>query len=506
MTETSQATAERSPSQLEESIGLRWTGHPLVDMGIATLVAMAERGQPEEVTRDDLEEFARYAEEALQAASLRSHASVLFTVNMPYLQPSFKVDRQMENARVLLRAFAIPPEDSAPPCGYCGRPSIRAVHVRVATDRAYRTLVPLLTGEGVVNFAPYGQHGLPLCGLCITALQALVIGAPSCEGRALVMASDDPSLVVQLIAAWLPALRARVQLSRAAGAKVDTWKAPKTRLIERLIAVAQQQRRLEHPASITLYHASNSGQGPTIHIHYLSMPVVSFVQRAQTPRYHLAWSWLAQRSWRDAKRKLVDRAPTAEESPTWRNRLYEDLFVLPAGAATFVRRYFLAPQREALKNTQAAGHTPMWNLTQLFLKEVVGMDDRRIDVLRSLGDALADEIISTNDRGLFRKLFQATRYYTSRRLLLQVSSRRLGRGQQPILNFDQFLTAFEVAEELPQADWRFAWDLVLIRLIDQLHARDWIRQHREAAEELAAEVEASLSEVKEELPTATALG
>ncbi len=134
------------------------------------------------------------------------------------------------------------------------------------------------------------------------------------------------------------------------------------------------------------------------------------------------------------------------------------------------------------------------------------MDDRRIDVLRSLGDALADEIISTNDRGLFRKLFQATRYYTSRRLLLQVSSRRLGRGQQPILNFDQFLTAFEVAEELPQADWRFAWDLVLIRLIDQLHARDWIRQHREAAEELAAEVEASLSEVKEELPTATALG
>jgi hypothetical protein len=59
------------------SAGLAWTGHPLVDMGIATLVAYADRKEPNEVTVHDLERFAEDAETALFTKILRSHASVL---------------------------------------------------------------------------------------------------------------------------------------------------------------------------------------------------------------------------------------------------------------------------------------------------------------------------------------------------------------------------------------------------------------------------------------------
>lgn len=41
--------------------GLQWTGHPLVDAGVAALTALAGRQAPEEVTPADLERFVEAA-------------------------------------------------------------------------------------------------------------------------------------------------------------------------------------------------------------------------------------------------------------------------------------------------------------------------------------------------------------------------------------------------------------------------------------------------------------
>jgi len=72
----------------DERAGLCWTNHALVDVGLAALVAYAGRGSPEELTWADLESFAQYAEHALLTKTMRSHASVLFTINTSYLNPS----------------------------------------------------------------------------------------------------------------------------------------------------------------------------------------------------------------------------------------------------------------------------------------------------------------------------------------------------------------------------------------------------------------------------------
>jgi CRISPR-associated protein Cst1 len=226
-----------------ESAGLHWTGHPLVDHGIATLVAFAgaERegvSRPEDVTATDLEAFAVFAEHALSTKAVQSHASVIFTINVPYLQPSHPAAKKAANARWL---FRVRDSDSVPgqeKCPYCGRPSV-SVRAVAKSDRLYRELVPLLTGQDVINFAPAGDHGLSLCGRCIVSLQALIVGAPSCEGRALVVQADDPALLVDLVRTWLPEIRKRVELSAATGDKVETWKAPRTRLIEQLVTLGR---------------------------------------------------------------------------------------------------------------------------------------------------------------------------------------------------------------------------------------------------------------------------
>jgi len=118
------------------------------------------------------------------------------------------------------------------------------------------------------------------------------------------------------------------------------------------------------------------------------------------------------------------------------------------------------------------------------------MEQLRIDKIRALADAIAHEVVANEDRPLLRRVFQARGYTGVRRLVIQAGSKRIARGQAPLLSFDDFLTVFEVGDELPRADWRLAWDLVLIRLIDQLHAQGWFTRHREVAEELAAAEEA----------------
>lgn len=477
------AEAEQAQSQAAQaSAGLRWTLHPLVDMGIATLTAFAGRDRPDEVTVADLERFASYAEQAVFVPSLRSHASVLYTINNDYLNPSFDDRKSRENARALFRKFLAPPRQDLPPCAYCGRAAVQAAST---SGPGYRDVVPLLTGRGVMNFFPYGQHGLPLCGLCLTALQALPFGAPSCEGRALIVGADDPDQLVALVKSWLPDLRSRVQLSQASGQKLDTWRAPRTRLIERLIELERRGELAAISAGFTVYHLTNSGQGPSIAIYPLNASVVRFVRRAQAQAYRHAWSRVERLAWVDARRKEVARDPERDERPLWRNRFYEALFLLPEETPRFVRRWFLKPQQGTVSPDRLGEHVSLWRLVQLFLSEVVGMEQLRIERIRELADAIADEVTTNEDRPLFRRAFQARSYYEVRRLLIQASARRITRGQPPLLDFGGFLTVFEVGEELPRADWRLAWDLALIRLIDQLHASAWFVRHREAAEELA---------------------
>src|SRR5262249_5061207 len=148
---------------------------------------------------------------------------------------------------------------------------------------------------------------------------------PSCEGRALVVQADDPSFLVRLVGRWFRESRKRIQLS-SLDEKAVTWKAPRTRLIEQLVALQHEDERADPAGGLTIYHLSNSGQGPGIDLYSLSARVVRFVRRAQGARYQQAWRHLQRRAWRDAKYKSAERDPDEDERPYWRNMFYEQLF------------------------------------------------------------------------------------------------------------------------------------------------------------------------------------
>ncbi|MER3484746.1 MAG: type I-B CRISPR-associated protein Cas8b1/Cst1 [Chloroflexota bacterium] len=486
----------------DERAGLFWTNHALVDIGLAALVAYAGRGSPEELTWADLESFAQYAQHALLTKTMRSHASVLFTINTSYLNPSTKEEDRPRLLHELLTSFKKTPGDTAVLCVYCGRPS---------AHRAYRDRVPMLTGRGVVNFFPQGRHGLPICGFCLLCLQAAAFGAPSCEGRALVIQADDPFITLSFVQEWLPQVRQWIQLSEQTGEKVAALSAPRTRVLEMLVKLERErQRELNRShGGITVYHLSNSGQGPDVSIYTLPSNVVRFVRLAQTPRYRAQWQALVDRAWEIQTSGKHRHAADDSTRQRQRNYLYEDLFRLPDEAPRFIRVYLLR-RRLHLARAGTAQRDPRtqyrgleeaeltnWNFTELFLREVLGMDTQRIELIRNLGDKLADEIATTNDSRLFKRAYRARRYVEVRRLLLSSSFKRLQRNEEPVVRFHDFLTIFEDGEELARADWRLAWDLVLVRLIDNLYEREWLTRNKEVVEEIEQPLEEEEEEEEE---------
>jgi CRISPR-associated protein Cst1 len=453
-----------------------WTNHALVDMGIASLMSFSGRERPEDLTLDDLEKFACYAEQAYFSPELASYLTVLFTSN--FINPSFSAEKKVSFVKEIVRSHKNQPDPNLTPCTYCGRPSVR---------RAHRDLVPMLTGREAVNFFPGGVPGLTMCGNCILALQALSIGSPMCSGRSLVISCDDPNLTLELIRVWQPEIRKRIQLSEQTQQKLPPITRPLTRTVDALISIEAQQEDGTF-SSMTVYHLSNSGQGPQVEIHFLPSSVVRFVQRAKAVRYSAAWKQIVHRAWElPAGPKRGQKGEGPKEIA--RNYLYEDLFSLPDRSGRFVRTYFL---RKATQYAQAPGDPRsdytgwkncipgLWDLTSLFLQEVMAVDVKRIEAIKKLGDALADEITTENDRRLWWHLYSADAYRQVRLAMIRASKRRLQRGSGPLISFDGFLEVFEEGDELPRVDWRLAWDLVLIRVIEKLYEAKWFENNRDA--------------------------
>jgi hypothetical protein len=107
----------------------------------------------------------------------------------------------------------------------------------LAAGRAFRQHVPLTTAEGIINFHPYGEAGLPLSGLGMLALQALPLGCAKVQGRLLAVHSDDPRLLLHFARQFLETNRRNILAAQQAGEKklAEYEQKPRTLLIDLLL-------------------------------------------------------------------------------------------------------------------------------------------------------------------------------------------------------------------------------------------------------------------------------
>jgi len=470
---------------------LGFTGHPLVDVGLATIAAFAGKRDPSALTEADLDLVADYMEKNYTVDPLKSFLTVAFP-NSGFTQPAY--DKQPEKrhayAQAVLRAYRQVTPTSDESCVFTGKPAVQVsldVKGELTPGRAFRQHVPLLTAEGVINFHPYGDAGLPVSGEALLALQAFPLGCAKVAGRLLAVHANDPAVTLKFARRFLQHNRKAIQAAQLAGVKrmPEYPRRPGTLIVEILLELAEEQEEAVSGAvSISAYHLTNSGQGADLQIYHLPLEIGTFLQAAMSVTYRRAWKAVCARGWELSPSKRSDESETFV--PRY-NVLFEDLFGLPAEAGRFIRRYFLrVPTRQVRPGDPRATYSIRedvalisWDLTELFLREVVHMNQNRIQEIRKLGDALAEYVSSEDDRRFFDGFLMARSYHNLRAALLRVSVARIRRGQAPLVAFDPFIAIFEQGEDLPYSDWRLARDLVLIRMIERLYQMGWLQKHAE---------------------------
>jgi CRISPR-associated protein Cst1 len=369
----------------------------------------------------------------------------------------------------------------------------------LSTQRIARDYFPLLTGRGVINFYPWGDSGLPICGECLLSVQAYPLGS---GGFLLVVHSDNDELTYHFASEFLQDNRRAVQLAQMAGDKklLRARFSYRTLLVDTLLKadlMQRERREDEQLFSITAYHLSNSGQSPSLDIYHLPLQSVGFLRDMHRVDHHQEWTAIVNRAWEVAPKTKRQRKDAKPFQPR-RNWLYEDLFDLPDNAPRFLRTYFL---RTALRYAQARGKTDprvnyslqneanlvSWKITECFLRRIMYMDKERIEQIRTMGDRLAEYVSSQNDRRFFREFFVEQRYGYFRTSLIKANLAHVKQGHPPIITFDPYIEVFEEGDGLAHSDWRLARDLVLIRMVERLYEQGWLGSNVDAIPEQVEE-------------------
>src|SRR5579872_1600760 len=106
---------------------MNWTGHVLVDVGIAAVCAMTGKDGPTQLTFQDLDVAADEMERYYFSGTLTSYLTCVF-MNSEYVQPGAgakKAETRKRYAERILRAHRAKPEESAKTevCAFSGLPA-----------------------------------------------------------------------------------------------------------------------------------------------------------------------------------------------------------------------------------------------------------------------------------------------------------------------------------------------------------------------------------------------
>lgn len=474
---------------------LHYTGHPLLDVGVATITAFAAKEDPADLTEDDLHAIADYLKKHYSQNPMKSFLTAVFP-NSGFTQPAFDKQpaKRAAYAESVLRAWQHEPALPDETCVFFGTP---------ATMRAYRDKIPLIGPTKGFNFYAGGDAGLPVSAEALLAIQAFPLGCMKCEGRLLLLHSDHHDLTYTFVLETLNANRSYLNMA-SQGDKYPGARYPRTQIISRLIEAEQERRDIGH-CSLTAYHLTNFGQNPDIALYHLPQQIIAFIHDASDAAYRPAWNRLVQRGWVGGDGRTT-APPDRDDAgrPARRNVLYEDLFPLPADAHRFLRTYLLRTPRiqktskdDQRRTYHLASELDMvsWPLANLFLERILNVDKDRIEAIQTMADRIAAYIRKENDRDLLRAFLMGRSewkgLYNLQNRLIKADYNAAKQGDL-IFTLEEFTSVFYNSED--RFWWIIARDLVLIRIIEQLHHSGWFKSNLDVLEQTETPEPESITE------------
>ncbi len=433
------------------------TGNPFVDAGIYAIEAYYEedyRTLTPEKLKSKIEELV----DLYLTEGWKKNMYSIFTGNSKYSNPSVK-DKKTAAAKYLndlLGEFSLP--ESSGTCIACGR--------RDALPIRKRDEIPL-TGSGkLVNFFAGASEGERYCPVCTFAVQFMPLCLYSVGGRFLLFHSASDKIMRYWAGEGVKNIRWQKQTGNYTGCMQEGYKNGENALfhiVEKMIREREDIFPEENP-SITAYVFSNYTQNPPpmqmIHLPNNVFRFLVYIQRLDSS----AWAKIVRKGYKVLKK---------EEDYKWRsNSVYKNLL-----EGRSIIGYFIEKDRNVTGN---------WEILSYYLKEVRRMDKERIEVLKRVGDKIADYIEKTDNTKRLFAIETAKSYEGLRNVFLKIAKDMIANGMGgPLFTIDEF-----VNDLFPEGalNWPETRDILLFRLYEKL--APYLQKKREVIEEIKENEEA----------------
>lgn len=440
-----------------------WTGNPFVDSGIAATLLYNEKSELSDLGILELEKMKALLLQVYTKPAWRKSFHNIFTGNCKLLQNSFKTDakRDEEFSKYLTTLLGNAKETlGGGNCVACGQ--------RNATSRKSKTEIPMTGSGSAKGFFPSASEGADFCDVCAFMVQCSPLVYQVCGGaRFLVLQSSSQSVKLANAKKALHEINSQIAKNDYTGSVNEGFSNPQNALFQITSDLIRSSKRLdEDNAAVSLYHFSNYLQAPELNVYEMPASVFSFVRQTQLARFREDWLNIVRRNFFfNSKGKTIPfsfEKISDDNFKKTKNRIHLDLLA----GKPITKCFFNIKERTTYSE---------FDLLKAYLREVLAMDNKRIETIKNIADEIALFIMkSSKGKTRLRDLEISTGFREFNNTLRKISKERIELNpDKPLFTYEQY------AHDLfPEGAYRFgdARYLILFRLYEQLH--DWLKEQK----------------------------
>jgi len=446
-------------------------GDPMVEIGRLGLVEFCKKDKFE-----NIEEFRVYIERLFNIYTFKTSGRIgqVFSSNSKFtnqsLVRSFKTDKEKQKARL---KFALKLYDELIKESYngyclsCGKKdNLCSVN---------KTIFPLTSGNSNTNFTSNFSNKFLMCKECMSSLFFAPINMQKTAGRMGFMISNN----YEINEFWSE--ENIIEFNANIIKNLDSLIDSKTNIFENFIyEIIEELQEEELFGDITFYLISNVDKGSEISVvhilenqmRFLHSVAPKFFKRELPTKQKDEWNYLIFKySAKDSSGKFRTRKESIDgKSKTIKFK--EEIIDNKNYKSTI--KYFNPLISSFIQGKSILGffkrNRCSWNLTKIYLKEIKGMREERVNVLKKVADNL--QLFNEDDATFYKKIIrpiEITKSQTEFRENLRILMRKfMSKSDKPLFTVDEMVMYI-----LPSGEsWYETKDILLIALYEKMSLKE----------------------------------
>ena len=334
-----------------------------------------------------------------------------------------------------------------------------------------KTILPLTTGNSNANFTSNFSNQFLVCKECMTSLFFAPINMQKTSGRMGFMISNNH----EINKFWSEENNGEFKANLAKN--VDVLVDSKINFFENFIYKTIEELQEENLfGDITFYLISNTDKGSEITLIHVTENQMNFINHV-APKFFKdslptkdkdEWNYLIFKH--SNKERKDDGKKVEFEDEVIKNKDYKSTL-----------KYFNPLIKNFIQGKSILGffkrNRSSWHLTKIYLKEIQGMREERLIVLKKVAEKLQE--LNNGDKEFIRKIvfpLERTKSHSEfREKLRELMRKFMTKSNEPLFTADEMV--FQI---LPSGEsWAETKDILLIALYEKLTLNDEIKEEFE---------------------------